>query len=330
MAADASGVFRYLAALPHNQRVGARNAIRRRARSIGTLVQIGLAVGVAIGFLALGVTVSDITGKTWDAMRWDVLLIERTADLDDRALGIASEVEGVALVHPMVYNSLEVSGAQLESWGLPPDTPLYEPDIMAGRWLRLDDEGNHVAVIGRALASTEDVGVGDTLVVGTARGDAELEIVGVDARLSNNGTTIFLPLSTFEDMLGRSDARTFWVLSASQDEADIDRLSRRAIDELGAAGYPVRTEVHYVEREANLSSHRVLVSVLAMMGVPQSGGAFRLTTREDRPQVGQGRRGAFGADSPEVNALWRKQRRSRNLAPACDLGDCSLRHEMEY
>ena len=214
-------------------------------------------------------TVSDITGKTWDTMQWDVLLIERSsADLDDTALGIASELDGVELVHPMVYESLEVAGAQLESWGLPPDTPLYEPDIMAGRWLRVEDEGDRVAVIGRALATTEGVGVGDTLVVGTARGDADLEIVGIDATLMNNGTTIFLPLATFEDMLGRTDDRTLWVLSASQDEADIDRLTRQAIDELGEAGYPIRTEVHYVEREANLSANRVLVGVLALMGVP--------------------------------------------------------------
>lgn len=266
---ESASLFRHVARVPHNLRVGFRNAIRRRGRSLGTLVQIGLAVGVAIGFLALGVTVGDITGRTWDAMRWDVLLIERASvDLDDRALGIASELGGVEVVHPMVYNSLEVDGAQLESWGLPPDTPLYEPDIIAGRWLRVGDEGERVAVIGRALASTEGVDVGDTLVVGTARGDAELEIVGIDATLMNNGTTVFLPLSTFEEMLGRTDARTFWVLSASQAEDDIDRLTREAIDELGNAGYPIRTEVHYVEREANLSSNRVLVGVLALMGVP--------------------------------------------------------------
>ena len=53
--------------LPHNARLGLRNVTRRRARSAGTLLQIGLAVGVAIGFLGLGVTIADVTGDTWDS-----------------------------------------------------------------------------------------------------------------------------------------------------------------------------------------------------------------------------------------------------------------------
>lgn len=254
--------------LPHNARVGLRNVTRRRARSLGTLVQIALAVGVAIGFLTLGVTVSRVTGDTWDAMSWDVLVIQRGTDLDEGAGRVLSRIDGVESVHPTLYNSLEVDGAQLESWGLPADSSLFEPDILSGRWLEATDSGRPVAVVGRALAATSSVDVGEALTVGTARGTAELEVVGIDGRLMNNGTTIYLPLNTFEDLLGRSTANTFWVRSESQTEADVDRLAAAAEDDLAAAGYDVRTEIHYVEREANLASNRVLVNVLAVMGVP--------------------------------------------------------------
>ncbi|TFH20314.1 MAG: FtsX-like permease family protein [Acidimicrobiales bacterium] len=254
--------------LPHNVRVGLRNMTRRRARSVGTLLQIGLAVGVAIGFLTLGVTVATVTGDTWDAMTWDMIVIQRDRDLDDRAQDVLRDLDGVETVHPLLYNSLEVDGAQLESWGLPPDTPLLDPEILSGRWLVAADEGQRVAVVGRALAATSGVGVGDTLTVGTARGTADLEVVGIDGRLMNNGTTIYLPLTTFEELLGRTTANTFWVRAESQDEADIDRIAAAAEDELSAAGYTVRTEIHYVEREANLAANRTLISVLAAMGVP--------------------------------------------------------------
>ena len=255
--------------LPHNARLGVRNATRRRARTGGTLLQIGLAVGVAIGFVSLGATVADITGDTWDAMSWDVLVIRRSnVELDDAAQDVVSDVEGVELMHPTLYNSLEVDGDQLESWGLPVTSTMFVPDLDAGRWLEPADEGERVAVIGRALAATSAVGPGDTITVGTARGTADLNVVGVDGRLMNNGTTIYLPLSTFQDLLGRENTNTLWVRSVSQAEPDIDRLAAAAEDELSAAGVPVRTEIHYVERDANLASNRVLVGVLAVMGIP--------------------------------------------------------------
>ncbi|MDH3300807.1 MAG: FtsX-like permease family protein [Acidimicrobiia bacterium] len=255
-------------ALPHNARLGLRN-IARRARSLGTLVQIGLAIGIAIGFLTLGVTVANVVAKTWDVMTWDVLAVQRgNVDLDETAGDVLAGIEGVDVVHPILYNALEIDGDQLESWGLPVDSPLFEPDILSGRWLEHGDAGRPVAVIGRALASTSGAGVGDTLTVGTARGTADLEVIGVDGRLMNNGTTIYLPLSSFQDLLGRTDTNAFWVRSRSQDQADIDRLAAAVEDELTAAGYPVRTEIHYVEREANLAANRVIVNVLAIMGVP--------------------------------------------------------------
>jgi putative ABC transport system permease protein len=255
--------------LPHNARIGLRNVSRRRARSAGTSLQIGLAVGVALGFLSLGVTIADVTADVWDSMSWDVLVIKRSnVNLDDDAREVVSNVDGVDVVHPTLYNSLEVDGAQLESWGLPTDTPLFDPDILAGRWLEAADEGHNVAVIGRALAATSGLTTGEVLTVGTARGKADLEVVGIDGRLMNNGTTIYLPITTFQALLGRTDTNTFWVRSVSQVEGDIDRLAAAAEDELAATGVPVRTEVHYVEREANLAANRMLVGVLAVMGVP--------------------------------------------------------------
>jgi putative ABC transport system permease protein len=255
--------------LPHNARLGIRNITRRRARSAGTIIQVGLAIGVSIGFLTLGVTIATVTGDVWDTMSWDMLVIQRGPDaLDDDAGHVIDELDGVDVAHPTLYNFLEVDGAQLESWGIPPETTMFEPDILSGRWLQDSDSGQPVAVLGRAVAATSGTRVGDTLTVGTARGETELEIVGIDSRLMNNGTTIYLPLDTFQSLLARSDTNTYWVRSTSQSEADIDRLAASAEDALAGAGYPISTEIHYVERAANLASNRVLVNVLTVMGIP--------------------------------------------------------------
>ncbi len=257
--------------LPRTTQIGLRNVTRRRSRTYATTLQITLAVSVALGFLALGVTVARETARTWDTMSWDVIVSQRAnVPLDDRAAGLIATTAGVETSQPILYNMLDVDGTQYESWGLPPAATLYRPDIIAGRWLApADDTGTrNVVVIGRALASKTGTRVGDTLRVGTARGPAELEVVGIDSRLMNNGTTLYLPLARFQRLLGRSDTNAYWVVSASQDERAIDVLATAEEDRLTAAGYPVSTEIHYVERAANLESNRVLIAVLAAMGIP--------------------------------------------------------------
>jgi putative ABC transport system permease protein len=257
--------------LPSTGSIGLRNIVRRKTRALGTVVQVGLAVGVALGFLALGVTVSNLTASTWDTLKWDVIIAQSSnIPLDNRAGQVLRDLDGVTTAQPLLYNNLMVGGVQYESWGIGTETRLYDPDIVAGRWLEPADGQSRarVAVIGRALGNKYGVGVGDSLKVTSARGDVDLTIVGIDSRLMNNGTTFFLPFETFQDILGRADTNAFWLVSERQDPASIDRVAAAAEDALEAAGFPVATEIRYVEKEANLASNRTLVSVLAVMGIP--------------------------------------------------------------
>lgn len=257
--------------LPATASMGLRNIIRRKTRAIGTVVQVGIAVGVALGFLALGVTISRLTADTWDTLKWDIIVAQSSnVALDEPAGDRLQGLDGVVAAQPLLYNNLMVGGKQYETWGISTDVQLYDPDIVSGRWLEPADGAARarVAVIGRALANIHGVGVGDTLTAGSARGDVELTIVGIDARLMNNAQSFFLPFETFQDILGRTDTNAYWLVSANRDEASIDRLAAQAEDTLEAAGYPVATEIRYVEKEANLASNRTLVGVLAVMGIP--------------------------------------------------------------
>ena len=257
--------------LPSTAKIGLRNITRRKARAIGTVVQVGLAGGVALGMLALGVTVGRITADSWDTMEWDVIVFQKSnVALDGEAAAIVRELDGAAVAQPHLYNDLRIEGGQYESWGIVPEAGLYHPDIEAGRWLTTEDAESRarVAVIGHAMSVQLGLDIGDTLVAESARGEVRLEIVGIDRVLANNGTTVFIPFETFLELLGRSDTNAFWLVSSSQDEAAIDRLAAAAEDALTAAGYPVGTEIHYVERNANLAGNRTLVGVLAVMGVP--------------------------------------------------------------
>ena len=63
----------------------------------------------------------------------------------------------------------------------------------------------------------------DQNIIGTDRHSScsqfGLEVVGIDSRLMNNGTTLYLPLATFQALLGRSDTNAYWVVSADQHES---------------------------------------------------------------------------------------------------------------
>jgi putative ABC transport system permease protein len=257
--------------LPRPAQLGLRNITRRPTRTTATVVQISLAVGVALGFVALGFTVADVTARVWDTMSWDMIVSQRaTVPLDQEAQRLIAAGQGVATSHPLLYNTLEVDGSQYESWGIPTDSALYQPNVKTGRWFEPADDHapTPVVVIGPALANKTGANVGDTLTVGTALGPAELEVIGIDRSLMNNGTTLFLPFTTFQHLLARTDTNAVWVTAAEQTPAAIDRLAAGTEDRLTAAGYPVGTEIRYVERAANLDGNRVIVGILAVMGIP--------------------------------------------------------------
>ncbi len=257
------------APLPRTAQVGLRNISRRKTRTIGTVVQVGLAAGVALGFLALGVTIANVTADTWDTLHWNVIVSQRSnTAFDAGAASVVEGTEGVKTAQQVLYNGIDVKGTEYPGMGLPVDTELYDPNIVSGRWFEGGDANARVAVLGTALAAMAGIKVGDTITASTAAGPADLQVIGIDANLIDNGTAVYMPLQTLQAILGRSDTNAFWVVSASQDHAAIDRLAANVEDSLGAAGYPAHTVIHYVEKDANLASNRVLVSVLAVMGVP--------------------------------------------------------------
>ncbi len=257
--------------LPSSARVGLRNITRRKTRTLGTVVQVGLAAGVALGFLGLGATVGKVTEQNWDIMSWDVIAYQRSnTALDAKAEEALRQLDGTAEVEPALYNSVQIGDGQYEAWGLPAGSTLYTPRIVAGRWFNESDGAQRlrVAVVGRALAAKREIHVGDTIRAGTALGPVDFEVIGIDRNLINNGQNLFLPFETLQDVLGRSDTNAYWLTSRDADEGAIDALAAQAEDALAAAGYPASTQIRHVERAANISANRVLVNVLAVMGVP--------------------------------------------------------------
>ena len=299
--------------LPLTVQVGLRNITRRKGRTIGTAVQVALAVGIALGFFGVGATVSNLTTGNWNSMRWDVEFRQQAnVGFDDRSLPVLEGLDSFGSAHPVLFNAVEIDGAQYEAWGIPPGTEMFDPDLRSGRWFEPGDADSTVAVVGPALAKVEGLAVGDVVTIETASGPVDFTIIGVDGRILFGGMLVYLPLPAFQRILRADDVNGYWLQSASQDEEDIERLAANAEDALGAAGYPVTTKIHHVELKANLSAFRLLTAALAIMSVPIVGlgliGLINMMTMnvlERTREVGVLR--SIGASSPAIKRIFRTE-----------------------
>jgi ABC-type lipoprotein release transport system permease subunit len=101
----------------------------------------------------------------------------------------------------------------------------------------------------------------------TAAGPVELRIVGVADNQQENGTVLFVPLTTVRELLDvPAGASTYWIKADSSEEAFVDRTTTAVEDELAALGYGVGTEITYVATQENVAANRTITTTIAVLG----------------------------------------------------------------
>jgi len=250
--------------VPRSVRLGLRNAVRRKARSATTAVQIGFAVGTFLGFFALAITVLTVAERSFDGEGGDIWVQGPVNAADTLAA-----VSGVADVVPVYYGDVGIDGVPFNLQGQTPGGATFHPDLAEGRWFTADEEssGAAVTVLGPAVAKTTGAAVGDVVAVESLGGVVPFEVVGVDTLMVNDGDVLFTPLST-AIALGGGEPGNYFVVTASSDEASVDAVAADIQDTLAVAGLGGAVETRYIEREAELSQNRVILSILMIVGVP--------------------------------------------------------------
>ena len=67
-------------------------------------------------------------------------------------------------------------------------------------------------MIERNIAQIAGVEIGDQVTLDTAAGDAEFRIVGIVNNQQENGTALYVPLTTARALLGQpTGARAYWI-----------------------------------------------------------------------------------------------------------------------
>ncbi len=269
---DRSTVDAAIAAAPFRRqmtRIGVRNVTRRTSRSLAAVAQIALGVAAALAFGAFAITGVAVSSDTLEREGSDITVFGEMSLLEPEAVADIETLDGVAAVQPTVDARAEYSGGRLTIRGLPAD-PIYEPQLSAGRWFTASEVHHRdtVAVIGAALAELTGATVGHTIEIAINEEVREVEVIGVDQSLVQDGTYLWMPLTTVLELEGLPAPPMYWVQTTSSEPVDVDRVAAGIVDILEQPGRPVTARARYVELEAARREDRVVGGVIQMLALP--------------------------------------------------------------
>ncbi len=263
-------VLRRVRFLPRAMQIGLRGVGRRKRRSLATALIVALAVANLLAILGVAAAVTDVTRSGWADHLEDFRIWTSGGSrvFDERAAQVIRSTPGVAVAQPALVNDVELAGEEAFVWGVPRE-PLIRYQMVAGRWFSAAEEQARarVAVIERNLAQRSGTGVGEQVTLSTARGRAPFRIVGIASNQQEDGTVLFVPLTTLRSVLGRpTGVSSYWIKTTSPEHAVVDRTNTRLEDRLNALGYDVGGEITYVKERDEIASNRTLTTTIAVLG----------------------------------------------------------------
>jgi putative ABC transport system permease protein len=256
--------------LPRAMQIGLRGVGRRKRRTLATALVVALAVGNLLAIMGLAAAATKSSRAAWGEHIEEIRIWTGGGKPFDRpADTIIRSTPGVAEAQPALVNDVALAGEEAFVWGVPRQ-PLLRYDITDGRWFSKAEEGmrERVAVIERNLASRTGTEVGDRVTLSTADGDARFRIVGIAKNQQEDGTVLFVPLTTLRAVLHEPrSVSTYWIKTTSPDHAVVDRTFTRLEDRLNARGYQMGGEITYVEERNEIAANRTITTTIAVFGL---------------------------------------------------------------
>ena len=254
--------------LPRTVQLGLRGVGRRPRRSLATVVIVALAVGNLLAVLALAAAATQSTRTAWDDHLEDIRIwTAGQAPFDRRAEEAIRTTPGVATIQPALVSDVQLDGEDAVIWGVH-QRPLFRQRVSDGRWFSAAQAraGDRVVVIERNLARATGTGVGDVIALQTGAGPARMRVIGVADNQQEDGTALFLPLTTARALLRQPGATTYWVKTTSPEHALVDRTTTRLEDRLAALGYETGNEITYVAKRDEIDANKTITTSIAVLG----------------------------------------------------------------
>ena len=291
-----------------------RNTFRRKGRLIRTLIPLMLGGAIFMSVLSVRASLFRTLEELLSSQGFDVQVQltdpYRTSRIEHEAL----QVEGVESVESwQVREAVPVradgtEGDSVVVYALPPDTRLFQPDIVDGRWLTTEDRNAIVVPTSlSALESNAELGGEITLRIGNQ--EDEWQVVGVHQVFQPPiaPPILYVNASYFWELLGshgRTD--TIRVITTQHDAATHARVAQEIEDRLQLAGIEVRStrnasedRVIFTERFNIITViFMIMATLLAIVGALGLMGTMSINVLERKREIGVMR--AIGASNRSV------------------------------
>jgi putative ABC transport system permease protein len=256
--------------LPRTLQIGLRGVGRRKRRTLATALVVALAVGNLLAVMGLAAAATESTRAAWDEHIEELRIWTGGGKpFDGRAAQVIRSTPGVAQAQPALVNDVELGGEEAFVWGVPRE-PLLALDVTDGRWFSAREEQarERVLVIERNLAERTGTTVGERVTLETAGGAAAFRVVGIADNRQEDGTVLFVPLTTLRTILrAPAGVSTYWIKTTSPAHAVVDRTFTALEDRLNALGYQMGGELTYVEEQADVTANRTITTTIAVFGL---------------------------------------------------------------
>lgn len=254
-------------------RLAFRNTFRRKGRLVLALLTLALGIAICIAIFSIYSSVQRTVATVSQSWRYDATLYFEQSYLAARAMQLVAKAPGVAGVeawytHPVRLQRADGSESDdIQVMAAPVKTTLYQPMLLAGRWLTATDEA--AVVINAQLVDKEPtVGIGQTVTVKLNDRKVTWTIVGI-VRGALDGPQIYMNYQPFVYALRTVGETNTMRLTLQASEATAQSIAITALTEYLQR---VGLKVVYLESTAQVREQvafqfGILLSFLAIMAV---------------------------------------------------------------
>jgi putative ABC transport system permease protein len=229
---------------------------------------------------------------------------------------LLAEVSNVAIIEPRLVQTVQlpqIYHGQLDLVGLQPDTRIYQPRLVAGRWLTND--ASHTLVLSDIAATTLNLHVGSELAFQNNQRLERWQVVGIVHDLNKGlGKTIGVGYTNIQLLNGLDNAplnltSELLVRAKDRSQAAVDTLAKNLYAALTLNGKATQVTTLQQQIQQNQGPAQIVYAifdlvavVVALVGILELFGTLSSSVLERRLEIGILR--SLGASSKQVASVF--------------------------